>query len=396
MPASDAAVLTPDEVRSLFTPSDTALGLPGRAYFADDFYQAERRKVFAAGWMGVGFASDLPETGNAKPISIAGWELVLVRGSDGKIRCFHNVCRHRGMKVTTESCTVRNLQCPYHSWTYNLEGKLIATPAIAGVRQNESPGIDKSSLGLVQIRCEQWFDVLFVNIDGQALPLLEHLNPMISRLERSVDLSQVTPAAGGRSGKFSYNANWKIILEGSIEDYHLPYVHRAFSHSVDYQTEDGGNVYAGFSSRRSVEEAVRRYETAREDMQLPMMPKMKETGVAESVVLFVFPNTVLSCGPYTISTSIIVPTGAESSEYFSKSRFVTEAVSDEYDALRQKNADFWTEVFGEDEPIWETVQALSHQRHELGLATRFSPHWERGLHLFQRYVAGKLAPNLTT
>lgn len=395
MPEVESSLLSPNELDALRGPSETASGLPGRAYFSDDFYEAERRKVFAAGWMGAGFASDLPNVGDVKPVSIAGWELLLVRATDGSIRCHHNVCRHRGMKVIEGSCSVRNLRCPYHSWTYNLEGRLIATPAIAGVRQNDSPGIDKEGLGLLSVRCEQWYDVIFVNIDGQAPPLQEHLQPMISRIEKTFDISQIRPASGGRNGKFSYAANWKIVLEGSIEDYHLPFVHRAFDHSTDYCTEDGGHVYAGFSSRRSVEEAVLRYETEEDGLRLPMMPQMASSGVAESTVLFVFPNTVISCGPYTMSTSIIVPTGPASSDYISKTGFVGEGAQERYAPLREKSGAYWKEVFGEDEPVWETIQALSRQREELGLGTRFSPHWERGLHLFQQYLIHKLMPEAT-
>jgi len=387
-------LLTAEEVKALRTRTDHALGLPGRAYFSPEFYEAERRRLFAAGWMGVGFGSDLPNSGDAKAVSIAGWELLLVRGADGSIRCFHNVCRHRGMKVVDGECTGRTLRCPYHSWTYSLEGKLLSTPAIAGVRRNEAPGIERELLGLAQVRCEQWFDVCFVNIDGQALPLADHLRPVTSRIERSFELTDVKPASGGRSGKFAYAANWKIVLEGSIEDYHLPFVHRAFSHSADYSVEDGGNVYAGFSSRRSVAEAARRYEVEADGVRLPMMPRMQQSGTAEALVLFIFPNTVLSCGPYSVSTSLIVPTGPESVEYVAKTQFVAEGNSDRYAALRQKTAEYWNEVFAEDQPIWETVQRLVRQRDELGLATRFSPHWERGLHLFQLYVADKLASDV--
>jgi choline monooxygenase len=390
MRQSRIPILTPEEVQALRAPSDSALGLPGRAYFSREFYEAERRKIFAAGWMGVGFASELPEVGDAKAVTIAGWELLLVRASDRSIKCFHNICRHRGMKVVDGKCSTRALRCPYHSWTYGLDGKLLTTPAVAGIRRNESPGLNKEALGLLPVRCEQWFDVVFVNLDEQALPLMEHLKSVISRVERSFDLSLVLPAPGGRSGKFSYAANWKVILEGSIEDYHLPFVHRAFDHSADYSTEDGGSVYAGFSSRRTVEDAIRRYQTKVDDLHLPMMPNMLKTGVVESLVLFVFPNTVLSCGPYSISTSLIVPTGPESVDYLASTNFVREATDERYSPLREKNAEYWNEVFGEDEGIWETVQAQSHVREELGLATRFSPHWERGLHLFQLYVADKL------
>ena len=384
-------LLTPDDVRALRAPTDSALGLPGRSYFAPEFYEAERRKIFAAGWMGVGFASDIPNPGDARAVTIAGWELLLVRDAEGGIRCFHNVCRHRGMKVVEGKCSARNLRCRYHSWTYGLDGKLLATPAIAGIRQNESVGIDKAALGLAPVRCEEWLGVVFANIDGQALPLREHMRSVINRVERSFEVDQVEPAPGGRSGEFSYAANWKIILEGSIEDYHLPFVHKAFDYSADYVTEDGGSVYAGFSARRSIEEATRRYATEGDGgLQLPMFPKMVAAGVAESMALFVFPNTVLSCGPYAISTSLIVPRGPERTDYLAKTHFLREAGAARYEALRLKNAGYWKEVFGEDEAIWETLQTQSRVRDELGLATRFSPHWERAMHLFQLYVADKV------
>lgn len=384
-------LLTPDDVRALRAPTESALGLPGRTYFDPEFYGAERRKLFAAGWMGIGFASDIPQPGDARAVTIAGWELLIVRDQEGVIRCFHNVCRHRGMKVVEGKCSARNLRCPYHSWTYDLNGKLIATPAISGIRQNESPGVDKGALSLVSVRCEEWLGVVFANVDGQALPLREHMKSVIQRVERSFDVDLVEPAPGGRSGEFRYAANWKIILEGSIEDYHLPFVHKSFDYSADYVTEDGGSVYAGFSARRSIEEATRRYATEGDGgLQLPMFPRMVSSGVAESMALFVFPNTVLSCGPYGISTSLIVPRGPELTEYFAKTHFLREAGDARYEELRYKNAEYWKEVFGEDESIWETVQTQARMRDELGLATRFSPHWERAMHLFQLYVADKV------
>src|SRR5438046_1685522 len=121
-------VLSAAEVDELNQPTDSAAGLPGRAYFQPDFFEAERHKVFARGWMAVGFASAIPNAGDVVPVSIAGWELVIVRDKDGGILCFHNVCRHRGMKVVGQACNARRLSCPYHAWTYGLDGKLLATP----------------------------------------------------------------------------------------------------------------------------------------------------------------------------------------------------------------------------------------------------------------------------
>jgi choline monooxygenase len=390
MRQAKTSIIAPEELQALRVPTGTALGLPGRAYFSPDFYEAERRDIFAPGWMGVGFAHEIPEVGDAKAVTIAGWELLLVRATDRSIKCFHNVCRHRGMKIVEGECSARNLRCQYHAWTYGLDGKLVATPGIAGVRQNESPGINRDALGLLSVRCDQWLGIVFVNLDGHALPLIEHLKPAISRVERSFDLSALEHAPGGRHGTFHYAANWKIVLEGSIEDYHLPFVHRSFDHSTDYATEDGGSVYAGFSSRRTLDEAARRYEAECDGLRLPVMPIMSNTGMTESVVLFVFPNTVLSCGPFSISTSLIAPIGPESTAYHSTTHFVREATHERFRAVRERSAEFWKDVFTEDENIWKSLQAQCHVRHELGLATRFSPQWERALHLFQLFVVDKL------
>ena len=388
----DNPILTSQAVAALRQPTGIALGLPGRAYFDPEFHEAERQQVFASGWMAVGFASDIPKPGDVMPVSVAGWELVLVRGQDGSIGCFHNVCRHRGMKVVGHACHARTLSCPYHFWTYGLDGKLLGTPAIAGVDQANAPEFNKENLGLLPVRSDQWFDFIFVNIDGKASPLDEHLRPVRERIESSFDLSLVARGVGGRSGTRDYPVNWKVVLEGSIEDYHLPFVHKAFKHSKDYYTEDGGDVYAGFSSKRDLAEAVQRYGA--QDgvgLSLPAFPAMERSGVAETVVLFLFPNAILSCTPTYVSTSIMLPMGPDRTRYSARTNFIGEGATDpRYKQLREDNAGFWNEVFNEDDGVWKTIQAMSHVREELGLATRFSPHWERALHAFQKYLARQL------
>jgi choline monooxygenase len=386
------SILTREDLAGLRKPTGEALGLPGRAYFDSAFYAAERQHVLAAGWMAAGFASDIPNAGDVMPVSVAGWELVLVRGRDGAIQCFHNVCRHRGMKVVGQACNARTLSCPYHRWTYDLNGKLMGTPAVGGVNINEAPEIDKQHLGLLPVRSGQWFDFIFVNIDGKASTLEEHLRPVRERIEPTFDLTQVHRGTGGRSGTREYPVNWKVVLEGSIEDYHLPYVHKAFKHSTEYYTEDGGDIYAGFSSKRDLAEARQRYG-AEDDagLSLPTFPAMERSGKAETVVLFLFPNAILSCTPSYVSTSIMLPQGPEEVRYSARTHFINEGATDaRFQKLREDNAAFWNEVFDEDDGMWKTIQSMSHVREEIGLKTRFSPHWERALHGFQKYLAKRL------
>ncbi|TGR17945.1 hypothetical protein EN792_033760 [Mesorhizobium sp. M00.F.Ca.ET.149.01.1.1] len=104
-------------------------GLQGRAYYDPSFYEAERKHVFAAGWVGVGFASDIPNPGDVVPISVAGYELILVRLKDGSIKCYHNICRHRSMKLVKDKGNVRTIRCSYYCWTCGLGWPRPPSPA---------------------------------------------------------------------------------------------------------------------------------------------------------------------------------------------------------------------------------------------------------------------------
>jgi len=389
----ESNTLSHGDVEKLDRPISFAQGLPGRAYYDPSFYEAERKHIFASGWVGVGFASDIPNIGDVVPVSVAGYELILVRVRDGSIKCYHNICRHRGMKLVKDKGNVKTIRCSYHCWTYGLEGNLMATPSIAGVNQNNAENFDLSELSLIEVRSSQYFDIIFANIDGKAVDLDEYLKPVRERVEGTFDFSLVKPAdpATGR-GSRDYQVNWKIVLEGGIEDYHLPFVHKAFDHSKDYTSEIGGTVYSGFSSRRSLAESQKRYATkAADGNALPFFPNMEETGIAQTVILFIFPSTILTCTPSYVSASLQLPRGPELTHYTSRTYFIGDAAtSPEYKKLRDENTIYWKQVLDEDDGPWREVQAMARIREELKVPSRFSPHWEAALHNFQKTVASKL------
>ena len=156
---------------TLWTPRPT---LAGADYTSDAVYDQERERVWWGDWVCVGRSEDLPVPGDYVVRDLAGDSIFITRNVDGALRAFYNVCRHRGMKVVGQACNSRTLSCPYHRWTYGLDGKLIGTPAIAGVNRNEAPEFEKELPGLVPVRSGQWFDFIFVNMDGKANPLDEH------------------------------------------------------------------------------------------------------------------------------------------------------------------------------------------------------------------------------
>jgi len=109
-------------------------GLPNECYVSQEYTKIERKKLFEDKWVVVGAASSVPNKGDAKPFNLLDLPIIILRDKKNKIRVFHNVCSHRGYKILQKSCNIKNtIRCPYHSWTYNTDGKLIATPHIGGM-----------------------------------------------------------------------------------------------------------------------------------------------------------------------------------------------------------------------------------------------------------------------
>ena len=112
-------------------------GLPNECYTNEQYTKLERKKLFEDKWVVIGVGSSLPNKGDAKPFDLLGIPLIILRDKENKIRVFHNVCSHRGYKLLKEECSIKNvIRCPYHSWSYNFNGDLVATPHIGGIDKN--------------------------------------------------------------------------------------------------------------------------------------------------------------------------------------------------------------------------------------------------------------------
>ena len=127
---------------------ETANGLPNAHYIDEQVFGEESEAVLKATWAGLAVGSDVPKPGDAKPVSFLGIPLLLLRDKDDNLRVFENICRHRGMQLVTEAKTIEGaIRCPYHSWCYSTEGKLISTPHVGGAGHNTHPSIVKDKLG---------------------------------------------------------------------------------------------------------------------------------------------------------------------------------------------------------------------------------------------------------
>ncbi len=213
-----------NDLANVLQPIETASGLPGRCYTEASAFEEERRRLFGRGWFCIAFASDLAAPGDLSPVDAMGTALLLVRTEGDEIRCFHNVCRHRGVRLVEKPERGRKaLRCPYHSWTYDLDGRLRATPHIGGVGRHEAPGFRKSGRGLFPVRTGVWLDMVFADLSGAAPALEDWLAPLLGRW-KDFPLARYRPADAAPI-RFRLNANWKLAVENYCEAYHLPWVH---------------------------------------------------------------------------------------------------------------------------------------------------------------------------
>ncbi len=198
-------------------------GLSAGAYRSEEFWQRECQTVLAKNWVFIGFAHQMANPGDAHPVTCADLPLLAVRGRDGEIQVFHNVCLHRCMTLVDKPKNVGKLiRCPYHAWAYDLDGRLRAAPHFAGTGKQEFDGFDIKEHRLKPVRTHVWQDWIFVNLDGNAPEFEDYAVPLISRLE-GMDLTRVEPIGLLDFGEIG--TNWKLIMENFIEPYHVQFVH---------------------------------------------------------------------------------------------------------------------------------------------------------------------------
>ena len=195
-------------------------GLPGRDYYDDTVWQRERETVFRDSWFCVGRTEEMPNSGDYLAREVAGTSVVTVRGKDGQVRAFYNVCRHRGSMLCDEGAgsTKGAFSCPYHNWVYDLEGKLIGTPNV------QAGDFDRSDYPLRSVACDVWEGFVFVHLGTEPRPLLDQLAD-----EPDGPLEYERYAVGelrvGRRIVYEVKANWKIIHDNFNECLHCPGVH---------------------------------------------------------------------------------------------------------------------------------------------------------------------------
>jgi choline monooxygenase len=208
-------------------PLKEAFTIPAAWYLDERIEDLERENVFGRNWIAVGRADQVAATGDFFTLELAGEPLVVVRGADGVLRAFYNVCRHHAAAVANTPCgTVQHLRCPYHGWTYGLDGTLKGTPEFAGVCD-----FDRTKNGLVPLRVELWEQFVFVTLDEEAPPLVGFLGDLADR---------IAPLGLGtlhylERKTYTLACNWKVYVDNYLDGgYHVPHLHKGLNSVLDY------------------------------------------------------------------------------------------------------------------------------------------------------------------
>jgi len=348
-------------------PLAEASTIPAPWYVDPRIAELERMNVFSKTWQLVARTDQVAKSGEFVSTIVAGEPIVVVRGHDGVLRAFFNVCRHHAAAVVTQPCGQASmLQCPYHGWRYGLDGSLKGMPEFEGVKN-----FDRAQNGLVPVRVETWECFVFVNLDEHATPLHDFLGGLVKR---------VAPLGISKLGyfdrrSFDIHCNWKVFVDNYLDGgYHVPHLHQGLNSVLDYKqyTIENEDRYCLQSSPMvSSDEDVATGATRKGD---------------RAWYFWHYPNLMINCYQGYMDTNLVIPIDADHCKVIFDFYF-----SDVSEAGRQYNeqsVEVGNRVQEEDLGICEDVQhGLKSRAYRAG---RLSVRREAGEQLFHRLLAADL------
>lgn len=348
-------------------PLSEASTIPAPWYVDARIADLENQAVFSKTWQMVGRVDQVEKTGQFVTANVAGEPIVVVRGNDGVLRGFYNVCRHHAAKVVTESCGQASiLHCPYHGWNYGLDGSLKGMPEFDGVKNFE-----REQNGLVPLRAETWEKFVFVNLDPGGPSLREFLGGLVRR----VAPLGVSKLHYFESRIYDIACNWKVFIDNYLDGgYHVPHLHKGLNSVLDYKqyTIENEDRYCLQSS--------------------PMVSSEEDaaTGAARkgdrAWYFWQYPNLMINCYEGYMDTNLVSPLDVDHCRVIFDFYFAD--VSASRRAYNEQSVAVGARVQDEDLGICEDVQRGLKSR--VYGAGRLSARREAGEHLFHRLLAADL------
>ena len=339
---------------------ELASALPARYYFGHDMLAMEQAAVFARSWQLVARQDQLADPGDHVIEKIGEVPVIVVRGQDGILRAFPNVCRHRaGPLALCNGKGARALHCKYHGWTYSLEGQLRGAPEMQAAQD-----FKMDDIRLPPLRVHEWQGLVFVALDASVPDFDDVYGGIVDRIA-PIDLSGMRYL---RRDSYDIDCNWKVYIDNFLEGYHLPHVHPGLSKVLDYRAY-GTELFPWYSLQSS-----------------PLRGGGDIYGEGDAFYYHVYPNVMLNIMPGRLQTNRILPLGpgrcrVEFDYYY--------AQDDKAMARIAADQAFSDEVQVEDVTICEAVQqGLASGFYEAG---RLCPKRESGVWHFQNLLRAAYA-----
>jgi phenylpropionate dioxygenase-like ring-hydroxylating dioxygenase large terminal subunit len=350
------------------TPLAEAYTIPAAWYTDKRVADLELQNVFSRNWQLVGRTDQVAKPGQYVTATVSGEPIVAVRGSDGKLRAFYNVCRHHAMIVMNQPCgQAQHMRCPYHGWTYNLEGELRGMTEFDGVKNFE-----RADNGLVPVRVETWENFVFVDLDANAAPLSDFLGALVG-LAKPLGFGELKFVERRR---YVQNCNWKVYVDNFLDGgYHVPHMHKGLNSVLDYTNYTIENV-----DRCCVQSSPVSVDTKSE-------ASAAATRKGDRAFYFwQYPNFMMNWYEGYLDTNLVLPLGVDRCEVIFD--FYFGDVSEENMPYIRESMGVSELVQQEDIVICDGVQrGLSSRAYQAG---RLSVRRETGEHLFHRLLAADL------
>jgi Rieske 2Fe-2S family protein len=355
------APLPVEELEACLRPFGHSRMLPGGAYSDPEVLAWEQVNFFDGSWVCAGREADAAEPRSQKAVRVGTTGVLLTRDDEGALHAFANICRHRGHELLAcGASTVRGVvQCPYHAWSYELDGELRLAPRFGDV-----PNFDPASMGLRRLPHAEWGGWVFVNVDGQAGPFEDHLGAF-GPLTDGWQCERLVVAA---SHEYDLQANWKIAIENYHECYHCPLIHPQL---CEVSPSDSGDNFQDVNGAwiGGDMDLADHAETMSMDGRSGgvVLPGLDELQRRQVLYIHLFPNLLVSLHPDYVMTHRIEPLTPGTSRVECQWLFPPEAV--ERPGFDPSYAvDFWDLTNRQD---WAAVESV-----QRGVA---SPHFVPGL-----------------
>ena len=364
-------------------PIETASAMPPEVYTCGDFHALEQSRIFAREWLCIGRADAIAKPGDYLTHAIGEQPIFVVRGKHSDIRGFANVCLHRMMRLLEGRGNCKRIVCPYHAWTYDIDGRLVRAS-----HMERTAGFEVSDYRLPEVRCEVWQGWIFVSLNPHIEPLADRLEALQAVVERYAMSDYVEIL----QQDLQWNTNWKCLTENFMEGYHLPVAHRAtvgayFPVEETRFSQDGPNdAFTIQSFTKTPDAPVGAAHCDNERLQ----GRWRNT----SILVTIFPSHMFSLAPDHLWYLSLQPNGTDEVKIRFGAALAPEvlAASEDRERLIRETTEFLERVNAEDRFLVEGIyQGI---RGALSKPGRLS--WlERENHEFSQYLLRRLSVPLS-